>query len=145
MDDVQRPPAIEVTLEEGRQGHGEDGLYPMGDEKIDVTTEGQTGGDVGTPDDDEALDWIKNRLIRLIGAERSTVPDRRTAGRLLRRIAERGLEGDWTTAERYFLWRITQGGVTDQTTTKAFSTAARASTIIAELTMKKLTARDPGT
>ncbi|MCY3699905.1 MAG: hypothetical protein OXH46_09770 [Gemmatimonadetes bacterium] len=138
MDDVQKPPAIEVTLEEGRQGHGEDGLYPMGDEKIDVTTEGQPGGDVAADSDAEVLDWIKDRLIDFIGSDRTSPSDKKRAARLLRRIAEEGVKGTWSPADRSFLWFVThRRGVTDEVSTAALRIIARASTVLAELTMEK--------
>ena len=139
MDDVQKPPAIEVTLEKGRQGHGEDGLFPMGDENIDVTTEGQTGGDVGTPDDAEVLDWIKDRLISYIGSPKTPTDDRTLAARLLRRIAEDELEGEWSQNDRNFLWFVAHDAQGEVVRTETLRIIARTSMVLAELPTKKLT------
>lgn len=41
--DIQKPPGIEVILEEGRAGHGKDGVFPLGAGKIVITTKGAEG------------------------------------------------------------------------------------------------------
>ncbi|WP_420616416.1 hypothetical protein [Candidatus Palauibacter sp.] len=143
MDDAQMPPAIEVTIEEGWQGHGEDGLHPMGNEKIEVTTEGQPGGGVATPNDEEVLDWIKERLIKLIAADRIASTEKEQAARLLKRIAEKELEGTWSAKDRSFLWFVThRGGISDEVSTAALRIIARASTLLAELALEKRTPVD---
>lgn len=138
MDDVQKPPAVEVTVEERLTGHGKEGLYPLGDERTDVATEGQLGGDVAAPDDAEVLGWIKDQLIDFIGSDRTSSSDKKTAARLLRRIAEEALNGPWNVADRSFLWFIThRRGISDAVSTATLRVIARASTILAELDIKK--------
>lgn len=137
MDDAQGPPAVEVEVEKAVVGHPKPGIHPLGDDVLVITTELEEGvGGMAVFTEEDALKLLKDELEKIVLTEDARRRD--TAFQLFRRLAEQNsLEGEWTPADRRFLWDTAQRRTSPERAKKgAFVEAAQTLMMVAGVEVK---------
>ena len=139
MDDAQGPPAVEVEVEKAVAGHRHlgSGVHSRGADVFIVTTKLEEGvGGMAVFTEEDALKLLKNELQKIILTEGDA--RRNVAFPLFRRLAEQNsLEGEWTPADRKFLWDTAQRRTSPERAKKgAFLEAAQTLMMVAGVEVK---------